>query len=155
MNKYKKIINGLIKESFPILRKKKIYISFFFISEKYSGGAFWILPFWRVLFINKKRQFTKKQLTGLLAHELGHFELFQKRGWFISLFAGIKYWTSSKFRKKEEDNVNKLIIKKGYAKGYYNLTKKFHNPKVKSFKYYLSSEEIKQYTIKIKKWQPY
>ena len=153
MKKYKKIVNYLIRKSFPILRGKKIYISYLFISKKYSGGAVWILPFWRVLFVNKKRKFTKKQLIGLFAHELGHFELFQKRGWFGFLFVLLFYWTSSKFRKKEEERVNKLIIKRGYAREYYDLEKKFYNNKLKSSKFYLSSEEIKSYAQKIGKWQ--
>src|SRR3989338_4673087 len=121
MNKYKKTIKGLINKSFPILRGKKIYISYFFISKKFSGGAFWVLPFLRVIFINNKKEFTEKQLVGLLAHELGHFELFQKRGWFICLFVGIRYWIFPKFRKKEEREVEKLIIKKGYSQEIYSF----------------------------------
>ena len=153
-HKYKEIVDDLIKKSFPILKGKKIYISHFFISKKFSGGSFCILPFRRVLFINNKREFTEKQLIGLLAHELGHFELFQKRGWLLSLFAEIWYWIFSKFRKNEETNVNKLIIQKGYAKEYYNFIKKVYGRKVlaKASKYYLSPQEIKSYAQKIGKW---
>lgn len=150
--KYKKIIDDLIKKSFPILRRKKIYISYFFIRRKYSGGAFWIFPFWRVIFINRKKEFTEKQLIGLLAHELCHFESFQKMGWLAYLFAGIRYWTSPQFRKKEEEATEKLTIEKGYSRECYSLAKRYNSKKLKASKYYLSPQEIKLYAQKIKKW---
>ena len=149
--KYRRIIDKLINKSFPILREKKIYFSYF-SGKKYSGGAFWILPFWRVVFINKKRKFSDNQLIGLFVHELGHFEVYQKRGWFLFWFIELFYWISPKFRKKEEKNVDRRIIQKGYAKEYYSLVKEFYNKKLKNSKYYFSPEEIKSYAQKIRKW---
>lgn len=149
--KYSRIINRLINKSFPILRGKKIYISYF-SGEKYSGGAFWILPFWRVFFINRDRKFSNNQLRGLFVHELGHFEVYQKRGWLLFWFVELLYWIFPRFREKEEKNVDKRIIHKGYAKEYYSLVRGFYNKKLKVSKYYLSPKEIKSYAQKIRKW---
>jgi len=148
---HQKIADDLISKSFPILRRKKIYISYF-SGKKYSGGAFWILPFWRVLFINRDRKFSNNQLIGLFVHELGHFEIYQKRGWLLFWFVGLLYWIFPRFREKEEKNVDKGIIQKGYAKKYYSLVKEFNSKKLKASKYYFSPEEIKSYAQKIKKW---
>ncbi len=148
----RKIVDELIKKSFSSLRGKRIYI-YFFSRKKYSGGVWWILPFWRGLFINRKRKFNDKQLIGLLVHELCHFEIFQKRGWLkTSFIAGFLYWTSSKHRKKEEENAEKLTIRKGYSKEFYSLEKKFYASKLEASKYYLSPKEIKAYAQKIGKW---
>ncbi len=149
--KYRRIIDKLIDESFPSLKGKKIYLSYF-SRKKYSGGVFWALPFLRLLFINKERKFNDKQLIGLLVHELCHLERSQKTGWFKTSFMGLFYWVSSKYRKKEEEEAEKLTIEKGYAKEYYALVKKFHKFRLKSSKYYLSPEEFKSYAMKIKKW---
>ncbi len=149
--KYRGIIDRLIDKSFPILRGKKIYISYF-NAKKYSGGAFWILPFWRVIFINKNKKFNDEQLIGLFVHELGHFEVYQKRSWLSFWFIELLYWIFPKFREKEEKNVDKRIIQKGYAKKYYSFVREFHNKKLKVSKYYFSPEEIKSYAKKIGKW---
>lgn len=149
--KCEKIIYKLKEKFFPSLRGKKIYISYF-SGKKYSGAAFWILPFWRMIFINKKRKFSDNQLIGLFVHELGHFEVYQKRGWLLFWFVELLYWTFPRFREKEEKNVDRKIIQKGYAKEYYSLVKEFYNKKLKSSKYYFSPEEVKSYAQKIRKW---
>ena len=150
----KKIIDKLIKKSFPTLKGKKISI-YYFSWGPFSGAAFWILPFWRALFINKKRKFNSKELTGLLVHELCHFEIYQNRGWLKTNFFGILYWVSFKFRKNEERLVEKMVIRKGYARHTYeqrlsrwNAVDKHHKLK----KIYMSPEEIKTYAKKIGKW---
>ena len=150
----KNIIEKLIKKSFPILRRKKIYI-YYFSKVPFSGGAYWILPFWRALFINKKRKFNMEELTGLIAHELCHFEVYQKRGWLKTNVIEVLYWISSKFRKNEERTVERMVIRKGYAKHIYKQRLSIWNsankyPKLK--KIYMSSKEIERYAKKIGKW---
>lgn len=148
---YRRIVDRLIDKSFPSLRGKKIYFSYF-SGKKYSGGAFWILPFWRVIFINRNRKFSNNQLRGLFVHELSHFEVFQKRGWLLSWFVALLYWIFPRFREKEEKNVEKKIIQKGYAREYYSIVKEFYSKKFKASKYYFSPEEVKSYAQKIRKW---
>jgi len=150
-NEYKKIVNDLIKKSFPILRGKKIHISYFFLSKEFSGASLWIPPFMRIIFINRGKKFTREQLNVILAHELCHFELFKKRGGLGYLFMGFRYWTSFKFRKEEEERTEKLTIKKGYARECYAIAKR-RNKKSEASKYYLTAQEIKSYAKKIKKW---
>ena len=139
-----------IQKSFSSIKGKKIQIKYF-SSNNYSGGAFWILPFWRILFLNKNKNFNEKELTGLIAHELAHFEINQARGWLTTRVVGIFYWLSPKLRKSEEARADKLAIKAGYAKEIHALAKKLKNSKLK--KYYMKPDEIKSYTRKIGKWQ--
>ncbi|MBU1051051.1 MAG: hypothetical protein KJ718_00655 [Nanoarchaeota archaeon] len=138
-----------LKQSFPLIKSKKIQIKFF-SSDKYSGGAFWFLPFWRVLFVNRDRKFNKKEWVGLIAHELAHFEIDQRRGWAKTFFVGILYWIFPDVRKKEEVQTDKMAIKKGYAREVYALAKKLKNKKIR--KHYLKPEEIKSYAKKVGKW---
>lgn len=138
-----------IKKSYPLIKNKKIQIKYF-SSDNYSGGAFWILPFWRVLFLNKNRNFNSSEWTGLIAHELAHFEIDQERGWLKTFIIGIFYWLSPKLRKSEETKVDKKAIEAGYTKEIYALAKKLKNKKIRG--YYMKPEEIKSYTREIGKW---
>ena len=148
----KKLVNKIIKKSFPILKEKEINLYYSKIKYQFSGGAYWILPFLRVLFINRKRNFTVKELKGLIAHELCHFEIYEKRGWILTIINGIWYYLSPKFRRKEEDLAEKLAIQKGYARETYVLTLKVQKIKKNISKYYATANEIKSYAKKIGKW---
>ena len=156
--RYEKLAKNLVREKFPTLKKSGIKI--INLKNDFSGAAIY-LPFIRVIAINYKR-FDKADedvVIGLLAHELCHFEIFKKIGWWNYFVYGFKYWVlaSDKWRTKSENEVDKLVIEKGYAKQLYEV-KKFTNKnrkskKYKNFKqYYLSAVEIKDYAIKIKKW---
>lgn len=151
MNKPKliKLVNQIKYKSFPELEEKKIYV-YNFTFGKYAGGANWILPFWRALFISKKKKFSKTELKSVIAHELSHFAIWQKMGYFKYSFWGMSYWISSQYRKKVEFETDKLAIQKGYARGVYSIAKK---SKIKNrTKHYLSAEEIKNYAKEIGKW---
>ena len=150
----KKIVNKLIKKSFPILKNKRIFVCYF-KSKDYSGIALWPLPFLRLLFINEDRRFNKEELTGLLAHELCHFETYEKRGWVKTVLLGTRYMISQKFRKNEERMTDNLAIEKGYAKRLYkqrlfrwDSTDKNHKLK----EVYMPPKQIKRYAIKNRKW---
>jgi len=144
---YKKIVEEIINRSFPLLKNKKFCI-IKFKSKDYSGGAFWLLPFLRLIFISK-RNFNNKQIVGLISHELSHFEIFQRQGWFVFIFIELYYWLCPKFRKKEEIKADKLVIRKGYAKELFAF-KKIQSKKI--IKDYLSPEQVKFYARKIGKW---
>ncbi len=149
----KKMIDELIEKSFPTLSGKKISISFFKKGD-YSGGVFWALPFWRMLFINENKIFDEGELIGLLVHELCHFETFEKRGWLKTNILGTYYFISEKFRKKEELQTDKKVIEKGYANQIYKqrlLSWKSTDENHKLKKIYMSPEEIKKYAEEIGK----
>ena len=114
--KYQNIVNDVIRESFPELKDKKISI-YLYNGKKYNAGVYWPLPFLEIIFINKNIKLSNSEIKGLLVHELCHFERDIGRGWLISLFlANIYYWSNPSFRRKEERETDKLVIKKGYAR---------------------------------------
>ena len=151
----KKTTKDIIEKSFPLLKHKKLYL-YTTKSKKYVGGAT-KLPFINVIRINKKLLNDNQYLIGVLSHELSHLERFTKMGWIKYFFVGISYWINGSARTKEEMEVNKLSIRKGYAKElYYAMVKNEQNPYAKKIrKYYMTPSEIKSYAIKIKKWQQF
>jgi len=152
----RKTANNLSKRYFPELNGKKIFVFVpIFFRKAYSGLSVSIPPFPRMLFINKERASeSNSYLRGLIAHELGHQSLYTARKLKDNIRTGILYWFNSKIRRKEEDDVNKLIIERGLARDLYETTKKIENIKVDANiqKYYMSAEEIKFYAKKICKW---
>jgi len=145
---YQDLTNKIIRKSFPILKGKRIFVWKIWMFDSFSGGAFHPLP---VLFINKNKFFLKDELIALIVHELCHLEIFYKRSFFKNIKIEIAYWLFGKIRRHEEVETDKLLIKKGYAKGIYKLAKKKVNKKIS--KYYMSPEEIKSYAKKINKWR--
>jgi hypothetical protein len=150
------LTKDLIKKKFPELANKKILVFVpYFFRNTYSGVALWIPPFSRMLFINKERASEGDYfLRGLISHELGHQSLYATRSFFKNAKVFFLYWLNTKARRNEEDEVNKLIIKKGFAKDIYEATKKIEKKKESAGiqKYYMSSEEIKDYAKKVGKW---
>ena len=153
MEKYRKIVDDLIDKSFPILKKKKIFVCEVWMFKHYSGSALYLPPFKILLFSRRLRNRTKC-LNGIIAHELGHFELIIKRGFIRSFLVVLFYWFNKKLRRREEEIVNKLIIRRGYAKEIYAASKNVEDLKRKAgvIKYYMSAEQIKSYAQKIRKW---
>lgn len=148
----RKIMDRIIGKRFPVLRGKSISLYGFTIFG-YSGAANWFLPFWRAIFINSKLKCSKIELEALIAHELCHLEAYEKRGWIKSILLQIFYLVVPKQRKKIEEEVEKLVISKGYARGAYKRAKKILVHKPKSIqRYYMSAEEIKSYAERIGKW---
>ena len=78
-SRYYKIVNKLVKDSFPKLKKGKIYLVNMNLG-KFSGATFWLLPNTRLIFVNPKTgKWDDKSLKGFLAHELCHLlELFNR-----------------------------------------------------------------------------
>tara|TARA_Y100000310_G_C20610622_1_gene777782 strand:+ start:270 stop:731 length:462 start_codon:yes stop_codon:yes gene_type:complete len=147
--KYQGIINDLIKKSFPELKTKKFKV-FEFDITKFSGGYF---PIINLIGIHKKhRDSSNKVLKGLFVHELCHAEIVEKRSLLKNMLIGIAYWFVDSTRKKEENETDKLIIKKGYSRELFKLTKLREEEGKEYSKYYLSPQEIKSYAKKIGKW---
>jgi hypothetical protein len=153
--KYKKIINNLIKKSFPELKNKKIYV-FDLKSNGLFGISITFLPFFDFLGLNysKLKNISDKALTGLIVHELCHFSIYEKRSFFENLKL-IDYCFNPKRRRVEEKLTDELSIKKGYAKEIIEsnkfILKNLDNKNKKIFKeFYLSPSQIKAYAKKIK-----
>jgi len=151
-NKHKKVLQKLIATSFPKLKGRKIYLICMNLG-KFSGGVFWLLPNIRLIFVHPKTEkWNEKLLTGLLAHELCHFEITKKYGWTKTLFFEILYWIIPNIRRKNEKETDGLTIKKGYGRELYEVSKKRTYKNTKTESYYLSSKEIRKYAESIKKW---
>ena len=152
--KYLKIKNKLIQKSFPELKGKKIFIGEIWMRKYYSGWACYIPPLKFIGLGKRLRTKNSKIITGVITHELCHFSLIFQRSLLENIFAGISYWFSSKRRKQEEYNTEKLLVQKGYAKEAYASSKDAELVKThaKIQKYYMSAEQIKKYAKKIGKW---
>lgn len=137
--KHRKIINKLINDSFPKLKRGKIILVGLNF-KKYRAGVAWILPYVRVIIVSKKTEsLNDKKLTGVLVHELCHFEDPKK----LRL---VFYWLIPKIRKIIEKETDELAVRKGYARELYESRKDL------SVSCYLSPEEIKKYAKSIGKW---
>ncbi len=150
---YRKIIDELVKKSFPELRGKKIFVlKFPFFT--FSGGAFWLLPRIRLMWINSNisKIYSKKAIIGVLVHELCHFERFENRGWFKSFITSFYGMINFNQMYKEERATDKLVVKKGYAHERYSAETSLRKIPRWFKRNYLSSKEIKSYAQKIGKW---
>ena len=148
MEKYQKIIDKLIEDSFPKLKGKKTKIFEFNITNLYAL----FLPSNSIGVHKKCRGFSNRAIKGMLVHELCHAEFSNKEGIVKSWLIFIIYWFFPKLRRKEEIKTDKLTIKKGYARQLFEITKIIELELNGEIKYGLSSQEIKFYAKKIKKW---
>ncbi len=157
--KYRKIVDKLIKKSFPELKRKKIII-LDFVYRKFTASVF-DLSFVVLIFTDSKKAelYSYHELKGLFAHELCHIKRHYNRSFFRKISFIVKYIFNEKTRSLEENETDKLTIKKGYAKNLYQLINKFEKNHAKNIlkkrlsKGYLSSKQIKQYAMKIRKWR--
>lgn len=152
LEKHKKIVKELITDSFPKLKGRKIYLVSINLGQ-FSGGVFWLLPNIRLIFIHPRTEkWNKKLLTGLLSHELCHFEITQKYGWIKTLYFEALYWITPSIRRKHERETDKLTIKRGYGRELYEVAKRKLYKNKKTMSYYLSPEEIRSYAKEIGCW---
>jgi len=154
--KYQKIVNELVKKSFPELKNRKISIvefPRFFAPHSFAERG--INNYY--IFINKNRRAaTKSQLKAILAHELCHIVLYHKPRSFLAdiLHNFIKFSSfafNTEFSRKIETIVDKEVIKRGYGKELLIRAKEwasiFSKNELKEIysKGYLSPKEIKKY----------
>ncbi|MFH1521493.1 MAG: hypothetical protein ABIF18_00890, partial [archaeon] len=108
VKKYQKIVNELIKESFPILKAKRISI----IENKKSHATALVVksPFSLKLTVNHRaRGYSKKLIMGLFAHELCHFEQWEKHPWDYYFLQGFRV-TFKKLNIKMEKETDRQAI---------------------------------------------
>jgi len=152
---YYSVANSLIKKSFPILKNKKIKI--YEKEIKFSADTKRLPGFLRIRTNPRLRNYSKKLLIGIFAHELCHLENFVNSSWFDYYVLREFKLMSNNFIKKEEEDTDKEAIRKGYAKELYLQRKSRWNSKDRKLKkikkFYISPDEIKRYALSIGKWK--
>jgi len=163
--KYQKIVNYLIKKSFPELNNRRVRIVEFpnIISVAESTSIKIFTNYY--IFINKKcKTRNTKALTGQFAHELCHIVLdYLHKGLFTSLLHFVRKTMSAMFNtpfsRKIETQTDKETIKRGYARELYSLNldkkKRYSERILKKSLYtrgYLTPKQIMSYAQKIRKW---
>jgi len=80
MKNYRKLVNEIRKKSFPEIKGCIWIIKIPFPIP--GGVAFWLLPKVNLLgFSTACKKLNKKVMTGLIAHELSHFSISQRKRW--------------------------------------------------------------------------
>jgi hypothetical protein len=145
LKKYEDILHQLIKESFPSLKDKKI-----FLKEKkapWRAHVVYSLRGMKIEVSYKLRRFDKKVIRRILIHELCHLEIFLKWGFLRTHIDYIIYSISKSHRNKVEKEADILMIKKGYGKLVLDAQR---NTIKRGLKYSLTEEEIRYYAKKFK-----
>jgi len=157
--KYQKIVDELIKKSFPRLRGKWIVFFNFILYGNFIAQVL-DFSFIKLIFVNpeKMNKCSKNDQRVIFIHELCHFERHMNRSFFEKIVFLVKYVFLKKTRRDEEKETDKLVIRKGYAKESYHQTKSFNSGHNKEFLKkvyatgYMNLKEIKDYAKKVGKW---
>lgn len=147
-----KLLNR-IRKDFPLLNKIKIILKI----KPLKTGSMWASkrPFYYVLIVDpvKYKYANDWQIIGALAHELMHFETYEKYGWKRYFLENFAFYFSKKLMTNYERENDINVIEKGYGKELLanrifrlnNISKQEHQ-KIGSC--YLMPQEIKQYMKK-------
>lgn len=147
MKQFRDILNIIINDSFPNLKKKKIYI-FESKFSKLKGMALRPLPWVYLIILNNDvKDKDMEYKTGLMAHEISHLDLYSRISWPRYLYEGLLYITSRKFRSKNEWETEKNAIKKGYVKQVFHYSKE--RIEFRERYGYMSCESIKEYAASL------
>lgn len=157
--KYRRIVDELIKKSFSELKNEKIFITCFVIFKRFVAQAL-DFGFFKLLLVNNDKinelSFSNEEVVGLFAHELCHFERYKKRTFLQKIIFIFTTCFSKKTRYEEERDTDRLTIKKGYGKRLLKIALKREErySKEKLDKVYssgyLSPKQIKQEIKKLK-----
>ena len=143
VKEYQNVTEELISKSFPLLKRNNIRV----FELKFTNLYGIYIPFIDRIGINKFcKNFSKKEVRAILAHELCHAELSKKYGFLKTLKIFTLYWFFPEIRRKEEIKTDKLVIKKRYAKDLVLLHKRLEKdyPELKD-KTYMSVKKVKSY----------
>lgn len=151
--KYIQIITGLINDSFPKLKDKKIHLYIFWF--RFYAMSVWLPPFIRFIVMSTRtKNFNENVITGLLAHELCHQERYTDMGISGYFRFAIRFITSRETQAAEERATDRLTIDKGYGRQLYELSEiQYYDKKHERInEFYMSLDEIKSYAESIGKW---
>ncbi len=151
MGRYRRLVKDIRKKSFPEI---KGFIWIIKIPFPIPGASIMLLlPRLNLLaFSTACRKLNKKVMVGLVAHELSHFSIHQRKSW-------VEFWkfyfTATKKQSiRDERKTDKLAIRKGYGKEMI-ATKTKAIELLEGTKYekkldnYMSVKEVKDYIKKI------
>lgn len=153
MGKFKercqKLLNKTIKD-FPLLKNRKIVLKI----KELKTGSMWAskkLFYYSITIDSVKYKLANDaQITGALAHELMHFETYERYGWKRYLLENFAFYFFKKLmiRFERENDIN--TIKKGYGKELlanriFRLSKISKSEYAKIGDCYLTPQEIKRY----------
>lgn len=149
---YKKLVNEVIKKSFPSLKNKPLIIKEL-NNSRYTAKTVCIRNKIIIKISPRMDTYLVKLNKGVLAHELSHMEDWCSMGWFNFYILRDLKMCFDKYIKEEEIRADKIMIQKGYGKSLYLQRKhrfKSKNSKdVKIRKNYWSPDEIKSYAQSI------
>jgi hypothetical protein len=151
--KYILITAGLINDSFPKLKDKKIHL--FVFRFRFYAMSVWLPPFIRFIVMSTRTKgFNENVVTGILAHELCHQERYTDMGILKYIGFAIGFIFSRKIQATEERATDRLAIDKGYGRQLYELSEiQYHDKKHERInEFYMSLDEIKSYAESIGKW---
>jgi len=154
---YKKIINELIKKSFPNLRREVIFvIEKNIFNLKYSAIAVYSFFFSWIIVHPKVQKYSKSSLDALFVHELAHLNLIINRTFIDKIKFLFKWLFTKKGKEDFERDADILTVKKGYGKERLKLIeeskKTYTKQQLKKMrKGYLTPKQIKYYMKKFGK----
>ncbi len=150
-----KLVNELIEDSFPELKRRKIFV--FRISN--FGKAVAVVVYYHffsyIIISQYMDLLNRNEAKSILAHELAHLSIIYRMT-FKQKVSFLSWFISKKVRAKFERNADLLSIKKGYGKWKISANKKLLRNRTdkeirKRESYgYLSNEEIKMYMRRVK-----
>lgn len=159
-NKYQGIVDELVEESFPELRRKRIKIIFIPFFMKFGT----VLKGWRndyiILFGRVFDVKNKKSLIGFFVHELCHLSDLRRFSVFGSFFRyNVFNDLMFLFRYNSfERRADVLSVEKGYAREIFSNMKKISEKYPKWIvdyifrRGYMSPDKVKSYAKEIGKW---
>lgn len=148
--KYQRIVDELIGKSFSELEGQTVK----FFELKVTGLYGLYVPFFDKVGVNRLcRDFSKKEIIGILAHELCHAETARRDGFWRTLFLFVRYWIFPWVRKSEEDKIDKMAVRRGYVRELVLVAKRLERefPDYAD-KTYMSSKKIVAYAKEVGKW---
>lgn len=151
VKRYQKIVDELIRKSFPKLMGKKIIIELNSLKMGSMRASRGLFRYKIIIDADKYKDANPHQIRGAFAHELMHFEYYASRNYLAYLFYIIHYLLSKQFMLKEEIENDKRTIKRGYGRDLIENRKyrlKGINLKNIKFRPYMLPNEIKQYMNK-------
>jgi len=148
INNIKVLVKSIVKKSFPALRGIKILV----IEKKRGKHSAMVRKNWNqyTMFINKEylKIYDKKEIKGLIAHELSHIEEWVVKGVWFYIINSLKCSFSKKYNAFYEREIDKIAICKGYRKELKAQRSKRETQKDRNYyrnlKFYLTPEEIEK-----------
>ena len=118
LDKYRKIVDELIKEHFPRLKGKIIIIAEKKIwNLRYSATTTYLVFFSWIAIHPKMRNYLNDGVKAILVHELSHLDIIAEKNLFEKIKFGFSWLFTKKGKFNFERDADKRTIEKGYAKG--------------------------------------